>query len=799
MMSFKLTGIALKLRKMILSVVGFVLLAISLVHVINGVVSYRLEATERLSNLAQIIAINSTAALSFDDPDNANELLQSLIVEQDIQGAFIFDDQGHAFASYSTTADTLEFILIKDHLKEHIKDMQNESGISSYFAFDHLDVISDIRLDDTLLGYIHIRTSMLPIYTHQLISLVILFVVMGLALLLAFALSGRFLKGVSEPIQTLIDGMDKVSEKHDFNLRVPVTGDDELGRLSNGFNEMLHEIESREAELGDYRKRLEEKVLLRTSELQLATEKAKKANAAKSRFLANMSHEIRTPMNGILGMLQMLNKAELGEKESRYLANAIHASDDLLALLNNILDFSKIEADRIELETIETEVKPLLETAFSALVSTAQEKEIKLELNMQHIPSTLMLDPTRFRQILLNLAGNAVKFTHQGSVTIDLSFTPLSGDESDSNRGQLHVSVSDTGIGMGADQIKSIFQPFTQADESTTRKYGGTGLGINIAKSLVDAMGGSLKVRSTPGLGSCFSFTIPSIFRSLNHAISCHVNLLDQSHITAAKSSSDKQFDGRTILVAEDNPLNQLVARSILEELGIQVIIANHGKQAFEQWQTHHIDMILMDMHMPEMDGLEATCLIRADETKTGSKGTPIIALSANTSKEDIDRCFDAGMNSFLGKPFKEEQLLNILDEYLGTEKSDKPISSDQNHHRTALLPVMSTPLLDTGKLQQYKKSQRIASSMALSWEKGFTALERASSDEQWQDFTTAAHSLIGNCMLIHKEALQPFLNDMQMMGHHRPASEYREKLDMIRPYLQKVLDEIATWQENNP
>jgi len=793
-MASKITGIALRLHKMILSVVGFVLLAISLVHTVNGVISYHLDTTDRLSNLARIIAINSTAALSFGDPDNANELLHSLIVEKDIQAAFIFDEHGTAFASYTAVPDTLEPMLDQATLTEH---RNNGTGISSYSSFYYLDVISDISLDGTILGHIHIRASLIPMYVHQLISLAILLVVMGLALLLAVALSGRFLKAVSEPIQALIDGMDRVSEKHDFDLRVPVTGDDELSHLSKGFNEMLHEIESREIELSDYRKRLEEKVLMRTSELQLATEKAKKANAAKSRFLANMSHEIRTPMNGVIGMLRMLNKAKLDKKENHYLANAILASDDLLALLNNILDFSKIEADSVQLETIETEFQPLLETAFSALVSTAHEKGVALTLNTEHIPSTLLLDPTRFRQILVNLAGNAVKFTQHGSVTISLSFTPSSEKDSINSHGDLHVSVTDTGIGMSPEQIKVIFHPFSQADESTTRKYGGTGLGINIAKSLVEAMGGHLHVRSTPGQGSCFSFTIPTRSRSLKYSTRLNVDLITRPHMQAEKTGHHNQFDDRVILVAEDNPLNQLVAQSILEELGIKVEIANHGLEAIELWQKRHFDMILMDMHMPEMDGLEATRRIRGDEKKNGSLATPIIALTANNLKEDVDHCISVGMNDFLGKPFKDKQLLELLNKHLSVVEDS---NAESAHQRTAApLPDISMPLFDTDQLMLYKNSERMVSSMYQSWEKGFASLEQAASDEQWHTFTDAAHSLIGNCILIRDEALLPFLNEIQLMGNNRPASEYHEKLDMIRPCLQKVLDEIRIWQETRP
>jgi two-component system sensor histidine kinase/response regulator len=391
-----------------------------------------------------------------------------------------------------------------------------------------------------------------------------------------------------------------------------------------------------------------------------ATEKAHKmaeaalvASHAKSEFLANMSHEIRTPMNGVIGMVNFLLETDLTVEQRDFASTIKVSADALLFIINDILDFSKIEAGKMTLESVCFDLRETVKSTIELLNLQAQNKGLNLTDSIKPDTCTRLLgDPTRLRQILLNLLGNAVKFTSQGKVWLEIVPLHETADEI-----QLQFSVHDTGIGISEETQKNLFQSFTQADASTTRKYGGTGLGLAISRKLVELMGGTLNVTSRPGEGSTFSFTL-RLPKQKADALGDHppVAALEYSGKAPAIASSVVP-EGTRVLLAEDGKINQLVAVRLLKQLGCTVDIAENGIETVDAWQKNRYRIILMDCHMPEMDGYAATRRIRELETEQNLGPTQIIALTASTMEGDRELCLAAGMSDYTSKPISKQAL----------------------------------------------------------------------------------------------------------------------------------------------
>ncbi|HEV3041801.1 MAG TPA: ATP-binding protein [Candidatus Angelobacter sp.] len=397
-----------------------------------------------------------------------------------------------------------------------------------------------------------------------------------------------------------------------------------------------------------YWKQLHDRALesARSRELEAAKIAAESANLSKSQFLANMSHEIRTPMHGILGMAELAIGSETPQEAREHVKTLRSAAEGLLRVLNDILDFSKVEAGKLTLEHVPFSIRHSVDKVRKMILPQARAKGLVLECRVTgDVPDLLVGDQTRLHQVLVNLTGNALKFTQFGSVSLEVAQgTPILA----ASEVMLLFRVSDTGIGIPEEQQKTIFDAFAQADGSVTRRFGGSGLGLAICSQLVQLMGGQLTVESVPDAGSTFQFT-------------CRLGIARKQELPAGPSGSVSQESPMRILLAEDNPVNQLVAMKLLAKRGHKVKIATTGIEAVRAWDQEEFDLVLMDEQMPVMDGVEAVRQIRAREASNGTKRTAIVALTASAMKGDRERFLAAGMDGYLAKPFSAEELYAAL------------------------------------------------------------------------------------------------------------------------------------------
>lgn len=537
--------------------------------------------------------------------------------------------------------DILYSVMSDDLIAISVRDIRNQRTVSVESA-DHSQ--GTIRIEKTILQRpVPLRDAITgevmgisgPADTLGTVSIVLsdatlvavqrqIAMVSSAIALLSFLLCGLLAALISRRLSRPLTEIQAVTKKiagGDTHTRIPTLGDGELGELQAHINSMAESIAQQRQSLESY-----------VAELEVAKAGAEEANQAKSLFLATMTHELRTPMNGALGMLQLLAGTPLNKEQQEYVAIARSSSEHLLDIVNDILDFSKIEKGDVKLEEVYFCPTELLGRMLEPLRLEADRKGLTFNTDSNEALNDIDIlgDETRFRQILINLCSNAVKFTHEGSIDVTLT-----GFVHANKRVDLTLQVSDTGIGIASDQLPFIFDRFRQADSNTTRQYGGSGLGLAIVKRLCDLLGGDIHVRSELGSGSTFSLHWQTLCRP-------------RQGTRTGEDNEQVSLDGHCALVVEDNPINQMLVASTLRKAGMTVLTANHGGEAMTVLDTEAVDIVLMDLQMPIMDGFTATKTIRQQWSK---EQLPILALTANNLESDQKQCFEVGMNDFLIKP----------------------------------------------------------------------------------------------------------------------------------------------------